>query len=166
MKGRTLRLALRELNLEDSIPLAHMLNTDIELNKRLGNTEITHVSVGHFYNRTREWCRVRSAIPYAIILDDLQVIGLLTLGRPDEINKAARIAYWIESKTWDQGLGAGVLPPVLELAKGKGVRCIVGQTGRDDLPGREVWEKNGAQMTDESEGGCTYEIRLPEQKGE
>lgn len=160
MKERPTGITIRELTLQDSIVLAQTLSTDVELNRRLGNTEMMHVSAGHFFNRTRESCRVRNAVPYAVITDDQRAIGLVTLGHADEITKTARIAFWIESRSWGQDFCAEVLRPVLDLAKSKGVERILGRVDKDDLAGREIWERSGAQVTGETEAGYTYEIRL------
>ncbi len=160
MDDKPAGITIRELTLQDSVALAHTLSTDVGLSKRLGNAQIAHISAGHFFNRTRESCRVRNAVPYVIVAADRGVIGLITLGHADEINKTARIAFWIESKSWGQGFCTEVLSPVLDLAKGKGVERIVGQIDKDDLAGREIWERNGAQVTGETEASYTYEIRL------
>ncbi len=152
-------ITIRELSIEDSVPLAHMLSTDAELNKRLGNVE-AHVSVGHFFNRTRESCRVKNAVPYAVVTADRRVIGLVILGHADETDRTARVAFWIESGSWGQAFCAGLLSPVLDVAKGKGVERLVGKVDKDDVPGRRIWEANGGRVADETEEGYAYEIRL------
>ncbi len=160
MKQQLTAITIRELTLQDSVPLAQILSTDAELNKRLGNPEMMFVSAGHFFNRTKESSRVKNALPYSVVAGDGRVIGLIILGRPDEISKAARIAFWIESKSWDADSCADLLRPALDLAKSRGTECIVGQIDRDDAVAREIWEKSGGRQTSKTETGYVCEIRL------
>jgi len=114
-------LSIRELSHEDCEQIARLFCTDDILRDELNFREGDEPTTKEVSEKYREWCKTRSAVSYAVVLNKKTTVGCLCLSRIGSQSESARIAGWIASNYRGLGHGNMAIDQVLIEAERRGV---------------------------------------------
>ena len=114
-------LLVRELSQEDCEQISELFCTDNILRSELNFKGDDMPNAKEVSEKYQNWCKLRSAVPYAIVLNKTTTIGCICLSRIDSQSEPARIAGWIASSYRGLGYGKEAIDKVQITAKGLGI---------------------------------------------
>lgn len=114
-------LLVRELLADDCGQIAELFCTDNILRSELGFLESDQPTAKEVADKYQAWCRSRSAVPYAVVLNQTTTIGCICLSRIDAKSEPARIAGWIASSHRGRGYGQAAIERVKAIALAQGL---------------------------------------------
>lgn len=117
-------LLVRELTQNDCEQIAKLFCTDNLLRNELNFQEEDMPSAKEVSEKYQNWCKSKSAVPYAIVLNTKTTIGCICLSRIDLQSEPARIAGWIASNYRGLGYGKVAINKVQLTAKNLGISNI------------------------------------------
>ena len=117
-------LLVRELTQNDCEQIAKLFCTDNLLRNELNFQEEDMPSAKEVSEKYQSWCKSKSAVPYAIVLNATTTIGCICLSRIDLQSEPARIAGWIASNYRGLCYGKVAIDKVQLTAKNLGISNI------------------------------------------
>ncbi len=117
-------LLVRELTQIDCEQIAKLFCTDNLLRNELNFQEEDMPSAKEVSEKYQNWCKSKSAVPYAIVLNKATTIGCICLSRIDTQSEPARIAGWIATNYRGLGYGKVAIEKVQLTAKNLGISNI------------------------------------------
>lgn len=114
-------LLVRELSQEDCEQIAELFCTDNILRGELNFKGDDLTNEKEVSEKYQNWCKLKNAVPYAIVLNKTTTIGCICLSRIDSQSEPARIAGWIASSHRGLGYGKAAIDKVQIIAKDLGL---------------------------------------------
>ena len=140
-------IRLEKVTLNNSADLAEILSSDEPLAKANGST-LKKVTAEEFFEKTKDWQDSTNSESYVIIKDNSS-IGLTSLSHMTQ--ESASVGCWISSKEWHKGYATQSFELLLQIAKKRGIKCVVSTINKDNVASLRIWEKAGAVIDKSSE---------------
>ena len=142
-------IRLEKVTLNNSADLAEILSSDKPLAKANGS-KLKKVTAEEFFEKTKDWQDSTNSESYVIIKDNSS-IGLTSLSHMAQ--ESASVGCWISSKEWHKGYAtqSQSFELLLQIAKNRGIKCVVSTINKDNVTSLRIWEKAGAVIDKSSE---------------
>ena len=142
LKG--VRVSLRSPSLVDAATLAELMHSDTELLERITSKGGGKVTAEEFLAHVESWCREKTAISLAIVLNcSDRAIGLLSVANIDESQHTGRIGYWLASAEWGKGCMTEAFALALRLAVRLGLTRVSANIERWNEASWRLWKRYG-----------------------
>lgn len=117
-------LLVRELLQEDCEEIARLFCTDNILRGEMGFQNEDMTTTKEVSEKYQSWCKAKSAVPYAVVINKTTTIGCICLSRINVQSEPSRIAGWIASNYRGLGYGKAAIGKVQTVAKNLGLSNV------------------------------------------
>jgi RimJ/RimL family protein N-acetyltransferase len=155
-----MKVIIRKPNQTDATQLATILCQDNTLRSDLGIAEDNRPTAEAFLKKLTEWCRKNNSETYAIIINDDDAIGTISLSHIDTEKRKARMGYWIGSIYRKKGYCSQAVTKILELARVKKIDSISAKIADDNPASFRIWKKLGAEPIPSEKGKTEYKLQI------
>jgi ribosomal-protein-alanine N-acetyltransferase len=147
MGGKIRLKSVNRLTTKNKDELVEILNNDPPLACALGNGS-DKITTLEFTKNNYKWNLVNNAEMYAIVLNG-KAVGMISLSHINQVDRSARIGYWLASKFWGQGIMGKAFQQILTIAKNNKLKTVSCTIPKDNAASIAIWVKHKAKIKED-----------------